>query len=111
MLFLEVSLVAFLFQGKYANGGEALRRTFLISGLVIGLDLLLKAIYRFGLGVELFIDNNEHIQKFKWGLMGHPQALACGHLWDDILHEEDVNLGNVYYSEMKDAGFFDADWE
>ncbi|KAG5399187.1 hypothetical protein IGI04_021001, partial [Brassica rapa subsp. trilocularis] len=60
-------LVAFVFQGNYANGGEALTRTFLISGLVIGLDLLLK--------------------------------------------EEDVNLENVYYSEMKDAGFFDADWE
>ncbi|CAN7003013.1 unnamed protein product [Brassica rapa subsp. trilocularis] len=29
-------------------------------------------------------------------------------LW---LMEEDVNLENVYYSEMKDAGFFDADWE
>ncbi|CAN6895274.1 unnamed protein product [Brassica oleracea] len=42
MLFLEVSLVAFLFQGNYANGREALTRTFLISGLVIGLHLLLK---------------------------------------------------------------------
>jgi len=42
MLFLEVSLVAFLFQGNYASGAEALTRTFLISGLVIGLDLLLK---------------------------------------------------------------------
>lgn len=25
--------------------------------------------------------------------------------------EEDFHLENVYYSEMKDAGFFDADWE
>lgn len=25
--------------------------------------------------------------------------------------EEDLHLENVYYSEMKDAGFFDADWE
>lgn len=41
-LFLEVSLVAFLFQGNYASGAEALTRTFLISGLVIGLDFLLK---------------------------------------------------------------------
>lgn len=23
----------------------------------------------------------------------------------------DLHLENVYYSEMKDAGFFDADWE
>ena len=28
-----------------------------------------------------------------------------------LLQEEDLNLENVYYSEMKDAGFFDADWE
>ncbi|KAL0667410.1 hypothetical protein Bca4012_030114 [Brassica carinata] len=25
--------------------------------------------------------------------------------------EEDLNMENVYYSEMKDAGFFDPDWE
>ena len=25
--------------------------------------------------------------------------------------EEDLHLENVYYSEMKDAGFFDGDWE
>lgn len=42
MLFLEVSLVAFLFQGNYASGLEALARTFMVSGLVVGLDLLLK---------------------------------------------------------------------
>lgn len=42
MLFLEVSLVAFLFQGNYASGAEALTRTFLISGFIIALDLLLK---------------------------------------------------------------------
>lgn len=28
-----------------------------------------------------------------------------------LVQEEDLNLENVYYSEMKDAGFFDADWE
>lgn len=27
------------------------------------------------------------------------------------MQEEDLHLENVYYSEMKDAGFFDADWE
>jgi hypothetical protein len=42
MLFLEVSLVAFLFQGNYASGAEALTRTFLISGFIVALDLLLK---------------------------------------------------------------------
>ncbi|CDY41923.1 BnaC05g46810D [Brassica napus] len=174
----KVVLVAFLFHGNYANAREALTRTFLISGLVIGLHLLLKAIYLFGFGVELFIDDNEHIQKFKWGLwVIHKLLLAaiygmilqllivitarpafykyitcmlalnglslfacalaangahfglwlygitsvCYHSFylpllyvtflADFFQEEDLNLENVYYSEMKDAGFFDADWE
>ncbi|XVF30865.1 hypothetical protein REPUB_Repub16aG0094600 [Reevesia pubescens] len=68
MLFLEVSLVAFLLQGNYASGLEALTRTFVVSGLIVGLDLLLKAIYRFGFGVPLFIDNTEHPHQVKWGL-------------------------------------------
>lgn len=42
MLFLEVSLVAFLLQGNNAGGLEAMRRTFGISTLVVGLDILLK---------------------------------------------------------------------
>ncbi|KAG5384152.1 hypothetical protein IGI04_035622, partial [Brassica rapa subsp. trilocularis] len=28
-----------------------------------------------------------------------------------LCFEEDLNMENVYYSEMKDAGFFDPDWE
>jgi len=28
-----------------------------------------------------------------------------------VLQEEDFLLDTAYYSEMKDAGFFDADWE
>ncbi|CAN8260399.1 unnamed protein product [Cochlearia groenlandica] len=183
MLFLEVSLVAFLFQGNYASGSQALTQTFLISGLVIGLDLLLKAIFLFGFGVPLFIDNNEHILKFKWGLWVIHKLLLAGTygmiffmynskyrerlparpafykyitvilalyglsllscaiaangahfgLWlyrftnvcyhafylpllyvtflADFFQEEDLNLENIYYSEMKDAGFFDSDWE
>ncbi|KAH0856181.1 hypothetical protein HID58_084442 [Brassica napus] len=125
MLFLEVSLVAFLFQGNYASGAEALTRTFLISGFVIALDLLLKAIYVFGFGVSLFIDNNENVQKYKWGLWVIHKLLLTGvygmifsmynSSWrerlPDFFQEEDLNLENVYYSEMKDAGFFDADWE
>ncbi|ESQ32274.1 hypothetical protein EUTSA_v10004666mg [Eutrema salsugineum] len=183
MLFLEVSLVAFLFQGNYASGAEALTRTFLISGFIIGLDLLLKVIYLFGFGVPLFIDNNENIQKFKWGLWVIHKLLLTGvygmiflmynsrwrerlparpafykyitimfalyglylvasaftangahfGFWlygimsvcyhalylpllyitflADFFQEEDLNLENVYYSEMKDAGFFDSDWE
>ena len=27
------------------------------------------------------------------------------------LQEDDFLLENAYYSEMKDAGFFDADWD
>lgn len=42
MLFLEVSLLAFLFQGNHVNGLEAMTRTFGVSGLLVGLDLILK---------------------------------------------------------------------
>lgn len=28
-----------------------------------------------------------------------------------VLQEEDLLLENAYYSEMKDAGFFDVDWD
>ena len=28
-----------------------------------------------------------------------------------VFQEENFHLENVYYSEMKDAGFFDTDWE
>ncbi|KAM7472729.1 hypothetical protein LguiA_010912 [Lonicera macranthoides] len=219
MLFLEVSLMAFLLQGNYASGLEALTRTFLVSGLVVGLDILLKlimqhiilivtqnsllcgkasvgsnydfacavtwcpVIYLFAFGIPLFIDNNEETHRVKWGLwVVHKLLLtavygfilcmynskwrerlpakpafykyiivmfclntialfACvltGHragfgfwLYDvtvvcyhafylpllyvtflaDFFQEEDLHLDNVYYSEMKDAGFFDADWE
>lgn len=183
MLFLEVSLVAFLLQGNYASGLEALTRTFVVSGLIIGLDLLLKVIYLFGFGVPLFIDNNDQSHWVKWGLwvvhklvltavygfilfMYHSKwrerlparpafykyitimcclnalaLFACGltgngagfGFWlygltmifyhafylpllyitflADFFQEEDLHLENVYYSEMKDAGFFDADWE
>ncbi|XVF42534.1 hypothetical protein PTKIN_Ptkin01aG0371300 [Pterospermum kingtungense] len=183
MLFLEVSLLAFLFQGNYASGLEALTRTFVVSGIIVGLDLFLKAIYLFGFGVPLFIDEPEHPHQVKWGLwvahklvltaiyglimfMYHSRwrerlparpafykyvaimftlnalaLLACGltgngadfGFWlysatlvcyhafylpllyvtflADFFQEEDLHLDNVYYSEMKDAGFFDADWE
>lgn len=42
MLFLEVSLLAFLLQGNIASDPEALTRTFGISGLIVGLDISLK---------------------------------------------------------------------
>ncbi|KAJ8769747.1 hypothetical protein K2173_005953 [Erythroxylum novogranatense] len=183
MLFLEVSLIAFLYQGNYSSGFDALTRPFGISALVVGLDIVLKAIYLFGLGIPLFIDNNEEQLTKKWNLwvihrlvltavyglilwMYHSQwrdrlparpafykyiaimftlnllaLLACGLMGSgagfsfwlytttivcyhafylpllyitflaDFFQEEDLHLENVYYSEMKDAGFFDADWE
>lgn len=183
MLFLEISLVAFLLQGNYASGLEALTRTFIISGCIVGLDILLKAIFLFGFGVPLFIDNNEETHRVKWGLwvfhellltavyasilfMYHSKwrerlparpafynyiiimfclnamvlfacaltgngagfgfwlygaTLICYHAFylpllyitflADFFQEDDLHLENVYYSEMKDAGFFDADWE
>ncbi|XP_068341051.1 protein CANDIDATE G-PROTEIN COUPLED RECEPTOR 2-like [Pyrus communis] len=183
MLFLEVSLLAFLLQGNYASGLEALTRTFVISGILVVLDVLLKAIYLFGLGIPLFIDNNDRAHRTKWALwvvhrlvitaiygfilfMYHSKwrerlparpafykytaimfmlnvlvlfaclltgngagfgfwlysaTIVCYHAFylpllyvtflADFFQEEDLQLENVYYSEMKDAGFFDADWE
>ncbi|KAJ8436797.1 hypothetical protein Cgig2_032025 [Carnegiea gigantea] len=178
-LFLEVSLVAFLLQGNYTTGVEALSWTFAVSGLVVGLDVLLKGIYIFAFGVPLFIENDDKTNQMKWGLlMVHKVALtavygfilfmyhskwrerlparpayykyitimfcinafaflACalsgsgfgcwlydtiticyhafylpliyGTFLADFFQEDDLNLENVYYSEMKDAGFFDID--
>ncbi|CAJ1960964.1 unnamed protein product [Sphenostylis stenocarpa] len=183
MLFLEVSLVAFLLQGNNAGGLEAMRRTFGISTLVVGLDILLKAAYLFIFEIRLFVDSNEHANQVKWNVLavhkllltavygfimfmyhsGWREALpakiafykyvavmlifnviatfACGlsgnrvafGFWlygvavvfyhafylpflfttfqADFFQEENFHLENVYYSEMKDAGFFDTDWE
>ncbi|GAB4855473.1 Cullin-associated NEDD8-dissociated protein 2 [Ancistrocladus abbreviatus] len=183
MLFLEVSLIAFLLQGNYASGLEALARTFAVSGLIVGFDIFLKAIYMFGFGIPLFIENDDHTNRIKWGLwvvhklvltavyglilfMYHSRwrerlparpafhkyiiimfiinalaLFACGltgnvagfgfWLYDttvicyhafylpllyitflaDFFQEEELNLDNMYYSEMKDAGFFDSDLE
>uniref|UniRef100_A0A7N0TFS0 Transmembrane protein adipocyte-associated 1 n=1 Tax=Kalanchoe fedtschenkoi TaxID=63787 RepID=A0A7N0TFS0_KALFE len=183
MLFLEVSLIAFLLQGNLATGLEALTKSFAISGIVVGIDIVLKAIYIFVLGIPLFIDIDEPKHSVKWNLwvlhklvltavygiilfMYHSRwrerlparpafyhyiiimfswnavaLFACGltgngagfGLWlnyvttvcyhafylpllyvtflADFFQEDDLQLENVYYSEMKDAGFFDADWE
>ncbi|AAB61079.1 contains weak to the SAPB protein (TR:E236624) [Arabidopsis thaliana] len=58
--------------------GKALTRTFLISGFIVALDLLLKAIFLFGFGVPLFIDNNENGKTFKWGLWIIHKLLLTG---------------------------------
>ncbi|KAL1341604.1 hypothetical protein HN51_028129 [Arachis hypogaea] len=183
MLFLEVSLLAFLFEGNNATGLEPLTRTFGISGIVVGFDILLKAIYLFAFGIPLFIDTNDSNHHTKWnlwvihklvltviygfilfmyhskwrerlparpafykyvtimfimnalalfacGLSGNGTAfgfwlyhvtVVCYHAFylpllyitflADFFQEEDLHLENVYYSEMKDAGFFETDWE
>ena len=64
MLFLEVSLIAFLLQGNEASGYESLARTFVISGAVVSADVLLKVSYcstvlRFYDVFSLFIINNK----------------------------------------------------
>jgi len=43
LVFLEVSVVVFLFQGYLVSGTEALARTAIISGAVAGADTILKA--------------------------------------------------------------------
>lgn len=68
-LCLEISLVAFLLQENYASGLETLAHTFSISGLIVGADILLKAIFVFGFHVPLFMDG-ETSNGGKWG---------CGH--------------------------------
>ncbi|XP_043726096.1 protein CANDIDATE G-PROTEIN COUPLED RECEPTOR 2-like [Telopea speciosissima] len=183
MLFLEISLMAFLLQGNYTSGLDALTRTFVVSGIIVGADILLKAIYVFAFEIPLFIDSEETTQRVKWGLwvvhkllltavygvilcmynskwreklparpafynyiiamfsLNVAALFACGLMGNDVgfgfwlynltticyhdfylpllyvtfladfFQEEDMRLENAYYSEMKDAGFFDADWD
>lgn len=182
MLFLEVSLLAFLLQGNSTSGVEALTRTFGISGIIVGFDILLKAIYLFAFGIPIFINSDYPTPHVKWNLwvvhkllltlvygcilfMYHSRwrerlparpayykyvtimfiwnaialfacaltgngaafgfwlyhfTVVCYHavylpllyitFLADFFQEEDLHLENVYYSEMKDAGFFEADW-
>lgn len=185
MLYLEISLMAFLLNVNYMNGMEAqaLVHTSIVSGIIVLVDTLLKAIYVFGFGVPLFNRNVGSTHTIKWGLWTVHKLLlaaaygfilfehfskwreklpprptfynyvvvmfifsaitlfACGlagigaglgnWLYDftvlcyhslylpflyatflaDFFQEEDFLLDNAYYSEMKDAGFFDAEWE
>lgn len=182
MLFMEISIVAFLLQGNHSTGSDDLTRTFLASGIVVAVDLLLKAVYIYGFGIPFFIDDHE-TNGMKWGLWIVHRLLLCAiygiilfmhhskwrerlparpafynyisamlvlncialfalllvengaglGFWlldlmtvsyhalylpflyvtflADFFQEDDMRLENVYYSEMKDAGFFDADWD
>ncbi|KAJ7978725.1 transmembrane protein adipocyte-associated 1-like [Quillaja saponaria] len=183
ILCLEISLMIFLLKDDYTTAKETLAHTFLVSGIIVGVDILLKIIYIFGFGVPLFIHDTGNIQKRKWGLWIIDKLLltaaygfilfvhfskwreklpprpafynyivimfvfsavalfACGiagigagfGTWlynltvtcyhslylpflyvtflADFFQEEDFLLDNAYYSEMKDAGFFDDDWD
>lgn len=183
MLSLEISLMAFLIQENHSTGFESLARAFTLSGIIVGVDMLLKAIFVFGFSVPLFIDGEETTHRMKWGLWtinklllaavygfilfvhsskwqdklpSRPMfynyvvamfvtnavalfactlsgigftfgpwlynlTLFCYHslylpflyitFSADIFQEEDLLLDNAYYSEMKDAGFFDVDWD
>ncbi|KAL6970890.1 hypothetical protein U1Q18_030570, partial [Sarracenia purpurea var. burkii] len=68
MLCLEISLVAFLHKENYAIGLETLARAFTLSGLIAGVDMLLKAIFVFGFGDPLLIENGKTTHRMKWGL-------------------------------------------
>lgn len=47
MLCLEISLLAFLLQEDYASGLDALAHNFMVSGIIVGVDMLLKVIFGF----------------------------------------------------------------
>ncbi|XP_058180783.1 protein CANDIDATE G-PROTEIN COUPLED RECEPTOR 2-like isoform X2 [Rhododendron vialii] len=170
-------------QENHSTGFETLARAFTLSGFIVGVDILLKAIFVFGFRVPLFVDSEETTHRMKWGLWTVSKILlaavygfilfvhsskwqdklpsrpmfynyvvtmfltnavalfACAlagigltfGLWlynlmlfcyhclylpflyitfsADIFQEEDLRLDNAYYSEMKDAGFFDVDWD
>ncbi|KAJ4847142.1 hypothetical protein Tsubulata_050263 [Turnera subulata] len=135
MLCLEMSIVGFLLQDSYSSGLDTLSRTFVVSGVAVAVDFMFKAIYVFGFRVPLFIDTVDSTQRMKWGLWIIQKLLLTavyGYIlfvhfskWREKLpprpsfynyiivmfSEEDFLLDNAYYSEMKDAGFFDADWD
>ncbi|OAE33163.1 hypothetical protein AXG93_4773s1360 [Marchantia polymorpha subsp. ruderalis] len=183
MVLLEVSVVVFLSQGYLISGWDALLRTLLFSGVFAALDAIVKAVYIFGLGIPLLVNEDDGGDWRKWGFwlvhtllfigvyllililpytkwrdhlparpsfyryvfilfvlnsitglgsfllglgadFGHciyaftsfayyafyPPLLYMTFL-ADFFREEDLQMEDVYYSEMKDAGYFDADWE
>jgi len=87
MLFLEVSLLAFLFQGNSTSGLEALTRTFGISGIIVGFDILLKVILWFFLQaccLSLYGFQCINCSSFTFSLLGY--ISVC--IWDSNLHQQ-----------------------
>ncbi|KAF3779107.1 Transmembrane adipocyte-associated 1-like protein [Nymphaea thermarum] len=75
MLFLEVSLLAFLLRGNRLSGLDSLTRILIISGFIVCADIFLKATYIFGFGVPLFVDTKENSSSHKWGLWAFHKLL------------------------------------
>lgn len=47
--------MAFILQGNYINGLEALSRTFLVTGAIVGADVLLKVINIYSGSLRIYI--------------------------------------------------------
>jgi hypothetical protein len=67
MLLLEVSVFVFLLQGNYVSRWDALKHILILSTTIASVDTIIKAIYIFGFGVPLFINNNDTGDWQKWG--------------------------------------------
>ncbi|KAG6390018.1 hypothetical protein SASPL_151496 [Salvia splendens] len=116
MLTLEISIVAFLLQENYADGLEALAHTFFVSGSSVVVDVLIQSTATY----YSFTTQNGgiscHVSAKLYNLV-----VICRHslylpflyvtFLADFFQEEDWLLDNAYYSEMKDAGFFDTEWD
>ena len=94
MLFLEVSLIAFLLQGNYVGGLEDLTRPFGLSSLIVGLDLLLK----------VFLCSWKHLSvllvvAFFWHCEGcyHQSGKRCLILLFNVLHWQWIQIILVPY--------------
>ncbi|KAK9951062.1 hypothetical protein M0R45_006524 [Rubus argutus] len=124
---LEISLVTFLLQDNYTSGLEALAQTFLKDHRYCGhtpqgitfvytkfiFDSLLNCSISAYCGFSLI----HYICHFDFSgstMLGLPVPVStCISILEWIISELDHQflLDNAYYFEMKDAGFFDADWD
>ncbi|KAG6530511.1 hypothetical protein ZIOFF_012750 [Zingiber officinale] len=137
MLFMEISLLAFLLQGSHAGGLDVLTRTFVVSGVIVAADTLLKLLILYTLAARpsfynyvcaMLLLNSMSLfgcllasNGSGFGIWLFNLTTVCYHslylpllyvvFLADFFQEEDMRLENVYYSEMKDAGFFDDDWD
>ena len=72
MTFLEVSVVVFLAQGYHVSGHQALVRTVAVSGVLAGVDLMIKALLIYVGGVQLFVEQEtEQPASYYWDKWGY----------------------------------------